>query len=278
MKYHYEVVKYDENLPAKVLMQHKPGYRCNTFLHWHKELEFVYMIDGELDAKIGGKEVRINSGDFYFCNSEEIHITSAPDEKKTVKYVVVLLSYDYLRSFHKTIDRYQFRIGDKNKTEICDLLKRVVSIKESDEQYADISLNIVLLEIYRYLLKNCTLKKESKLPTNVPENFIYAKKAIEYVEKNYKNDISMKSVADLVGLSPTYFSKYFKNVADVSFIRYLNLVRLEHALNDMFYDNQIVTNAAMNNGFANVKSFIELCKKIYGHTPTEYKKRILANE
>ena len=153
MKYHYEVVKYDENLPAKVLMQHKPGYRCNTFLHWHKELEFVYMIDGELDAKIGGKEVRINSGDFYFCNSEEIHITSAPDEKKTVKYVVVLLSYDYLRSFHKTIDRYQFRIGDKNKTEICDLLKRVVSIKESDEQYADISLNIVLLEIYRYLLK-----------------------------------------------------------------------------------------------------------------------------
>ena len=278
MKYHYEVVKYDENLPAKVLMQHKPGYRCNTFLHWHKELEFVYMIDGELNAKIGGKEVRINSGDFYFCNSEEIHITSAPDEKKTVKYVVVLLSYDYLRSFHKTIDRYQFRIGDKNKAEICDLLKRVVSIKESDEQYADISLNIVLLEIYRYLLKNCTLKKESKLPTNVPENFIYAKKAIEYVEKNYKNDISMKSVADLVGLSPTYFSKYFKNVADVSFIRYLNLVRLEHALNDMFYDNQIVTNAAMNNGFANVKSFIELCKKIYGHTPTEYKKRILANE
>ncbi|MEE1318321.1 MAG: AraC family transcriptional regulator, partial [Ruminococcus sp.] len=98
------------------------------------------------------------------------------------------------------------------------------------------------------------------------------------VEKNYKNDISMKSVADLVGLSPTYFSKYFKNVADVSFIRYLNLVRLEHALNDMFYDNQNVTNAAMNNGFANVKSFIELCKKIYGHTPTEYKKRILANE
>lgn len=278
MKYHYEVVKYDENLPAKVLMKHKPGYRCNTFLHWHKELEFVYMIDGELDAKIGGKEVRINSGDFYFCNSEEIHITSAPDEKKTVKYVVVLLSYDYLRSFHKTIDGYQFRIGDKNKTEICDLLKRVVSIKESDEQYADISLNIVLLEIYRYLLKNCTLKKESKLPTNVPENFIYAKKAIEYVEKNYKNDISMKSVADLVGLSPTYFSKYFKNVADVSFIRYLNLVRLEHALNDMFYDNQNVTNAAMNNGFANVKSFIELCKKIYGHTPTEYKKRILANE
>ena len=278
MKYHYEVVKYDENLPGKILMQHKPGYRCNTFLHWHKELEFVYMIDGELDAKIGGKEVRINSGDFYFCNSEEIHITSAPDEKKTVKYVVVLLSYDYLRSFHKAIDRYQFKITEAHKAVIADLLRRIVSIKESDEQYMDISLNIMLLELYRYLLENCTAEKESMLPTNVPENFIYAKQAIEYVEKNYKNDISMKSVADLVGLSPTYFSKYFKNVADVSFIRYLNLVRLEHALNDMFYDNQNVTNAAMNNGFANVKSFIELCKKIYGYTPTEYRKRILSNE
>lgn len=274
MKYHYEVVKYDESLPGRILMQHKPGYRCNTFLHWHKELEFVYMINGELDAKIGGKDIRINSGDFYFCNSEEIHITSAPDDKKTVKYVVVLLSYDYMRAYHKNIDRFQFKINDDNKTAIADLLKEVARIKESDNQYKELSLKIALLEIYRYLLKNCTEEKENMLPSNVPENFIYAKQAIEYVEQNYKNNISMKDAADLVGLSPTYFSKYFKTVADVSFIRYLNLVRLEHALNDMLYDNQNVTNAAMNNGFANVKSFIELCKKTYGCTPTEYKKRI----
>ena len=278
MKYHYEVVKYDENLPGKILMQHKPGYRCNTVLHWHKELEFVYMIDGELDAKIGGKDVRISNGEFYFCNSEEIHITSAPDEKKITKYIVVLLSYDYIRSFYKEIDHFQFKISDKDKAVISDLLKKVILIKESDDQFMDLSLNIVLLELYRYLLKSCTEEKENMLPTNVPENFIYAKQAIEYVENNYKNNISMKSVADLLGLSPTYFSKYFKNVADVSFIRYLNLVRLEHALNDMLYDNQNVTNAAMNNGFANVKSFIELCKKIYGYTPTEYKKYILIND
>ena len=277
MKYHYEVVKYDENLPGRIIMQHKPGYRCNTFLHWHKELEFVYMIDGELDAKIGGKEVRINSGDFYFCNSEEIHITSAPDEKKTVKYVVVLLSYDYMRSFHKSIDRSQFKIDKEDKSAIAGLLKKVAAIKESNNQFMELSLKIAMLELYRYLLENCITEKENVLPSNVPENFIYAKQAIEYVEKNYENNISMKSVAELVGLSPTYFSKYFKNVADVSFIRYLNLVRLEHALNDMLYDNQNVTKAAMNNGFANVKSFIELCKKTYGYTPNEYKKNILSN-
>ena len=97
------------SLPGKVLMQDKPGWRCNTFLHWRKELEFVYMIDGVLDAKISGENIQIKSGEFYFCNSEEIHITSAPDKDKVIKYIVVLLSNEYMRSFCDQIDRIQFK-------------------------------------------------------------------------------------------------------------------------------------------------------------------------
>ncbi len=101
IKYFFEVVKYDDNLPGKVLMQHKPGKRCDTTLHWHKELEFVYMINGTLNVKINGNSFQINDGEFYFCNSEEIHITNAPDKNKVIKYIVILLSYEYLRPFCK---------------------------------------------------------------------------------------------------------------------------------------------------------------------------------
>ena len=57
---------YDTNIPGKILLQDKPGWRCNTHPHWHSELEFVYMIKGSLKATINGKEQTIHSGEFYF--------------------------------------------------------------------------------------------------------------------------------------------------------------------------------------------------------------------
>ena len=273
MTYIYEVVKYDGNLPGKVLMQDKPGWRCNTFLHWHKELEFVYMIDGVLDAKISGENIQIKSGEFYFCNSEEIHITSAPDKDKVIKYIVVLLSNEYMRSFCDQIDRIQFKIKEESRGKISDMLRQLVSIMESGDEYKLLKVNAVFMNIYHLLLTECAVEKKNLLPINMPDNFAYAKTIIEYIGCNYTENINLKDMADLVGLTSSYFSKYFKNITGTNFTQYLNSVRLEHALNEMLFKGQTVTKAAMNNGFPNVKSFIEICKKIYGCTPMEYKKQ-----
>lgn len=83
-------------------------------------------------------------------------------------------------------------------------------------------------------------------------------------------------MAELAELSAAYFSKYFKDITGTSFCKYLNGIRLEHALKDMITQNMSVTDAAFNNGFPNVKSFITLCKKVYGYTPAQY--RIHHNE
>jgi AraC-like DNA-binding protein len=272
MKYSYEVVKYDKNILGRVLMQNKPGKLCDTFLHWHKELEFVYMIDGVLNANISGNNIQITNDEFYFCNSEEIHITSTPDKERVIKYIVVLMSYDYLLPYFPDLDKYQFKIKDTDKPKIKEYINKLIKIKENSEKFMEISINAVLLEIYHYLLTNCLVEKQNICPVNVPENFIYAKKAIEYVSENYKEDIALTDIADYVGLTPTYFSKYFKNITDVGFIQYLNRIRLDHALMEMLHEHQTVTKSAMNNGFANVKAFIELCKKIYGCTPAMYVK------
>lgn len=278
MTYIYEVVKYDGSLPGKVLMQDKPGWRCNTFLHWHKELEFVYMIDGVLDAKISGENIQIKSGDFYFCNSEEIHITSAPDKDKVIKYIVVLLSNEFMRSFCDQIDRIQFKIKEESRGKISDMLRQLVSIMESGDEYKLLKVNAVFMNIYHLLLTECAVEKKNLLPINMPDNFAYAKTIIEYIGCNYTENINLKDMADLVGLTSSYFSKYFKNITGTNFTQYLNSVRLEHALNEMLFKGQTVTKAAMNNGFPNVKSFIEICKKIYGCTPMEYKKQKIAEK
>ncbi len=279
MNYLYEVVRYNKNIPAMILMQNKPGYRCRTNLHWHKELELVYMIKGHLDVCINGKQKTIYDNELYFVNSEVIHVTDIEDDNKINMYLVVLLSYEFMRQFFPDIDSIVFDV-DTNKEAKANIISSMQNIvkhcENSNDIFGDIKKYEEILKIYYELLKHCAVYKKNNFVIKTPRNFGHAKKVIEYVGKHYTDEITLNDMAELAELSPAYFSKYFKDITGTSFCKYLNGIRLEYALTDMITQNMSVTDAAFNNGFPNVKSFITLCKKVYGYTPAQY--RIHHNE
>lgn len=279
MNYLYEVVRYNKNIPAMILMQNKPGYRCRTNLHWHKELELVYMIKGHLDVCINGKQKTIYDNELYFVNSEVIHVTDIEDDNKINMYLVVLLSYEFMRQFFPDIDSIVFDV-DTNKEAKANIISSMQNIvkhcENSNDIFGDIKKYEEILKIYYELLKHCAVYKKNNFVIKTPRNFGHAKKVIEYVGKHYTDEITLNDMAELAELSPAYFSKYFKDITGTSFCKYLNGIRLEYALKDMITQNMSVTDAAFNNGFPNVKSFITLCKKVYGYTPAQY--RIHHNE
>lgn len=275
MKYSYEKVNYEKNIPAKILMQDKPGWRCRTELHWHKELEMIYMIKGHLDVTVNGKKRSLDDDGLLFCNSEDIHTTNIEDDNRHNRYIVVQLSYEYIREFCDKADGLSFNVDSNPKAveKIKEsLLKLVDYCENSKYQYVDLLKYSEILKIYHILLSECSTSKKNAYISKAPSNFSYAKRVLEYIGKNYKNEISLNDMADLVGLSPAYFSKYFKNITGTSFTHYLNGIRLDYAIKDMLARNSSVTEAALENGFPNVKSFITMCKKVYGATPAQYKK------
>ncbi|MGN1138447.1 MAG: AraC family transcriptional regulator, partial [Ruminococcus sp.] len=228
MKYSYEKVNYEKNIPAKILMQDKPGWRCRTELHWHKELEMIYMIKGHLDVTVNGKKRSLDDDGLLFCNSEDIHTTNIEDDNKHNRYIVVQLSYEYIREFCDKADGLSFNVDSNPKAveKIKEsLLKLVDYCENSKYQYVDLLKYSEILKIYHVLLSECATGKKNAYISKAPSNFSYAKRVLEYIGKNYKNEISLNDMADLVGLSPAYFSKYFKNITGTSFTHYLNGIR-----------------------------------------------------
>ena len=61
----------------------------------------------------------------------------------------------------------------------------------------------------------------------------------------------------------------------MGFNAYVNSVRMKHALEDLMAENMSIADAASYNGFPNVKSFENACKRSYGVTPLQFKKRQL---
>lgn len=276
MNYKYEQVKYDKNIPGRILMQDKPGWRCNTAPHWHPELEFVYMINGSLRVTINGHEQLIKSGEFYFCNTKIIHSTFASDNVSIHKYIVLLLSHDFLLRFH---DRCTFQIGkedayDKIKVQLEHLAS--LSEQSAHETYAkntDIEKNKSILEICQILLSEC-VASDSNVSSKLSAFTGYAKTIMEYVGKNYNQKLSLQAIANEIGLSPQYLSKYFKKATNMGLLQYINLIRLDHANDYLVNSDSSITDSALSNGFSNVKTYVRLCKDVYGMTPSEYRKSV----
>lgn len=100
-------------------------------------------------------------------------------------------------------------------------------------------------------------------------------KAREYIENNFKKQISLKEIAENVGFSREHFSRIFKVEMRENFIDYLNKRRIEEAKKYIRKDPRVkVIDIYKQVGFTNQPHFTKIFKKVTGYTPNEYKKQI----
>jgi len=98
------------------------------------------------------------------------------------------------------------------------------------------------------------------------------RRALRYVEENYRRDLPQEEVARSVGLSPSYFSSCFKKETGKSFVEYVTEYRLEKARELLTTSNLRTLDVACSVGFRDPKYFARIFKKSVGVTPSRYRK------
>jgi two-component system response regulator YesN len=87
-------------------------------------------------------------------------------------------------------------------------------------------------------------------------------KALEYIGKHYKEDLSLEKIAAIVSLSPNYFSHLFKKSRGESFTEYLNKLRMQEAKKILSTGLYKVYQVADMVGYLDYKYFSSVFKKI----------------
>ncbi|MFP4444517.1 MAG: PocR ligand-binding domain-containing protein [Spirochaetia bacterium] len=96
-------------------------------------------------------------------------------------------------------------------------------------------------------------------------------KAIDYIKKNYMRKISLIEVADYVMLSPSYFSKLFKNEMGSTFNTFLNQVRIDRAKTLLMDHTVPLVDIAFLIGYEDQSYFSKVFKKLTGISPGKYR-------
>lgn len=81
-------------------------------------------------------------------------------------------------------------------------------------------------------------------------------------------------LAGEIHMNPYYFSSFFKKNSGENFKDYLNKVRMKHAINLLVSTDKKTADIASEVGFRDSRAFSELFSRIYGETPSNYRKRV----
>ncbi|GGH35963.1 response regulator transcription factor [Paenibacillus segetis] len=96
-------------------------------------------------------------------------------------------------------------------------------------------------------------------------------KIIDYIEQNYDQDITLKSLARYVMMGENYVSALFKKKTGETLIHYLHRTRIEKAIEYLTTTDLPVNRICQNVGFMNDNYFIKIFKRMTGMTPSHYR-------
>lgn len=102
------------------------------------------------------------------------------------------------------------------------------------------------------------------------QNQNHVQKAIDYVELSYMNPLTIKDIADFVGLNQFYLSKLFKEKTGHTLQHHILSIRLAEAKRYLLLGYTVKEVAALC-GFKDVANFSKLFKREFGRNPTQWR-------
>lgn len=96
-------------------------------------------------------------------------------------------------------------------------------------------------------------------------------KALQFINKNYQDKISLKDIETNLHVNASYFSTLFKQEMGVTFTDYLNSLKIEHACHLLTETNLSIIDVSLSTGFDDQSYFTKVFKKAKGMTPKAYR-------
>jgi len=149
-----------------------------------------------------------------------------------------------------------------NARELICRLQAQISMKKVRDK-----LDSVNQELYRELQKRA--EKSNNVSASAEEKIAHI---IDFINENYKADLSREGMASAVDLSPDYLSRVFNKITGLKIPEYINRLRIREAARRLVESDVTILCIAYDVGFNNLRTFNRAFLKLMESTPSEYRK------
>lgn len=242
--------------------------------HFHDWIEIVYLIRGDLEFQENNRSRQLKENEFMVVNPMNIHSTKCVDGNTAI---LLQIPVAFLEKFYPDIREYRFRVdwesdNPKIKTKLGEIRSTLqdlwITYQFQVEGYVFRCYSLIFELIY-ILVHSFSYKADSKEIRQTQRNMQRIQVIMDYVQQHYSEPISIKEIAGEVGLNEIYFSRFFKANMNLTFLEYLNMVRLEKIYLDILNTDRSIKDIQEEHGFYNDKVFRRMFREVYGLSPRE---------
>ena len=245
--------------------------------HWHKAIEIIYLLEGELNITFENKNIHYSQGDCILINASIKHSTVCT---KPNRAILLQIPIDFIELYIPNIQRLSFVLDNKSSDPVyqkkLELFKNIlVQMQITNELKSEgflLQFNSLLFELMFQLLQNFNLNVFQTISKQHTKDLERLNVILDYITQNYKHSISLDEIASIACLQTRYFCRFFKKNMGITFLEYQNELRLSHIYQDIILTNDNIYEILERHGFVNYKLFRRMFSQHFNATPTEIRK------
>lgn len=246
--------------------------------HWHSVMEVLFCLNGQATITIGQEHLTLHRNQLIVFDAGVVHAIHS--DSRLYMFLVVHIDKKQLSFYCSDLDLYRFEcrpipLDDPQSTpyiRLCQLAHDLTRINVADERTRDMRSDGTALLMLADLIKYFSVytSTHTAIEHDRPNEMIH--RIISYVTDHYQEPLSLTDAARKIGISKEYFCRLFKENMGITFLQYLNEVRISHADRLLTTTDLPIAEIMQQSGFTNQTLFNRLFKEIYGVTPRQARK------
>lgn len=254
-----------------------PGFQV---MHWHEDIQFIYVLEGEIEIKTLTKLVSVDAGSGVFINKNVVHLV----RKNSACHYNSFIFPDYFLKFYFGSPAKDFveSIIGKEQIPICCFSRKTENhrtILNALKRLSEIEKNKTNFYVYEVLVSLTTLwlevRENIQFPSEKQDTVVYTRmqKFLQYIEQHFGEDVSLEVLAASANVSKSECLRCFKSTMQSTPYKYLIEYRLSKAAELLKNTDESISNIAECVGFHQISHFGKCFKEKTGLAPRDYRNR-----
>lgn len=268
MKSEVEKIETDEYTYPYLPQLGSFGHEYNNPGYYHQrenisKFLFCYTIDGSVDLVYSGEQYHIKAGDFFVVDLMQPTIISSGEDKWDMFFLHVESGMSQ-EVFDTIMEKKGIIFEDFNPSLFIKTINKMLKLrKEKKLNQLEICkhINLIFVDILKQL--------ESSV--NIPNPTL--RKVVDYMNREYRNGISLNDVCQNVGITNSYLSRLFYRYYNITPLEYLFNLKSKQAVILLRRTKLSNEEIARQCGFKDGNNLYNFFKKNYGMTPTEFREK-----
>lgn len=258
------------------------GRLVNSSIH-KSSMQILEVVSGEVELQIGTEVLIASAGDFAYVPPKMVSRIDAIGSYAAVRGV--LFESSILRENMESFDAevfYMFDVQSRNRISLFskgDPVYPTLShyMRESFEEFIakdvcyklPIRANIYLMMTALLRYYSFTKNDSDRL---IYHNVLRLAPVIDHIYEHYCEKIYIDHLADMINVSPDYFTKMFKDTIGKTPVEYINGLRVNRSMELLFSTKRSMAEIADEIGFCNPNYFHKIFKQYMNQSPLSYRK------